>query len=447
MRTKLLFLGLCCLSARPTLAQVEPAAGQWKTWVIPSGAAMAVAPPPSAKATRAEAQTVLALAQRRDTAAQRQIRYWDAGAPGYRWQAIAEHLSSDPIFMWRGQTLMNIAIYDATVAAWHAKYAYRRTGPAGRRRSTACVALPTSPSYPSEHAVAAGAAAAVLGYVYPAKADSLRQLAEAAAQSRVLAGVAYPSDVQAGLDLGRRVAAAIIEKAKTDSCDAVWKGTVPTQASLWRDKRPPVAPMRGHWRPFVLASGRQFRPGPPPDPAADMQELKTAKRTQATMARAFHWATGNQWGEMLNRKLFETGLYLNAPRAARAYALLSVAAFDAGVACWDAKYVYWGIRPNQYDPTYQTVLPLTPPFPGYPSGHATLSNSRATVLGYLFPEDAELFLAKAREAAESRFDAGVHFRVDNTVGLDMGRKVGLEVIKRARQDGADAPPPRKVASR
>ncbi|MBJ6110232.1 phosphatase PAP2 family protein [Hymenobacter sp. BT523] len=447
MKTTVLLVGLSCLLAGPARAQMEPTAGEWKTWVIPSGAALAVPPPPSAKATRAEAQTVLALAQRRDSASRQLIRYWNAGAPGYRWQAISESLLHDPVAMWRAQALMNIAIYDATVAAWHAKYAYRRPGPDARHAEAACVAHNSSPSYPSEHAVAAGAASAVLAALFPAKADSLRQLAADAGRSRILAGVAYPSDVDAGFELGQRVAAAVLERAKTDSCDAVWKGAAPTQATLWHDKRAPVAPMRGHWRPFVLTSGRQFRPGPPPDYTADMQELKMAKRTPATMGRAFYWASNDYWGEMLNRKLFETGQYLDAPRAARAYALLSVAAFDAGVACWDAKFSYWGIRPDQYDPSYQPVLPVTPPFPGYPSGHATLSCARGTVLSYLFPEETQLCDAKAHEAAESRFDGGIHFRTDNIVGLALGKKVGLEVVKRARQDGADAPAPRKVASR
>lgn len=79
--------------------------------------------------------------------------------------------------------------------------------------------------------------------------------------------------------------------------------------------------------------------------------------------------------------------------------------------------------------------------PSYPSGHATTSSAKARVLGYLFPESARFFTAKAKEAADSRFEGGVHFRIDNEVGLTMGRQVGDEVVKRARQDGADSPPP------
>ena len=207
---------------------------------------------------------------------------------------------------------------------------------------------------------------------------------------------------------------------------------------LWNDKRPPINPMAGHCRPWVLKANNQFRPGPPPDPAEAMKELKAFKRPPRAAYRALAWEMTDFWGDVTEQKLFETNQYINAPHAARTYALVSVAALDAFTACWDAKYTYWSIRPNQYDTTYVPVLGFTPPHPSYPSGHATLSNARAIVLAYLFPDDASLFLNKAREAAESRFEGGVHFRVDNVVGLDIGQKVGQEVIKRARQDGADA---------
>ena len=441
MNVRLILMTACLMMGRPGYAQIEPGAGAWKTWVIPSGNAYRLPPPPDAKATQAELKTMLALQQKRDEADIRQIRFWNAGAPGYRWQTTIEQLHGGFPPAWiRAKALVNVAIYDATVAAWQTKYAYNRPRPSSTNTSlTPVLPTPRSPSYPCEHAVADGAAATILAYLFPAKADSLQQVAEGACRSRVLAGVAYPSDVKAGFDLGKRVAEAVIERAKTDGADAVWDGKRPTGSSLWTDKRPPIQPMAGYCKPWVLTAGNQFRPGPPPDPAGDMNELKQFKRSPQAVSRAFYWASSDFWGETLNQKLFETTIYLNAPRAARDYALVSVAASDAYTACWDAKYTYWSIRPDQYDSTYKPLLMFTPPHPSYPSGHATLSNARATVLAYLFPEDAAYFMDKAKEAAESRFEGGVHFRIDNVVGLDMGHKVGDEVVKRARQDGADSP--------
>src|SRR6202030_130569 len=70
-------------------AQVEPHAGQWKTWVIPSGSALRLAPPPGSDVTTTELQWVKDSAAQRDAAALAQVRYWDAGSPAYRWMQIA----------------------------------------------------------------------------------------------------------------------------------------------------------------------------------------------------------------------------------------------------------------------------------------------------------------------------------------------------------------------
>lgn len=447
MTTRLTLIAFCLLIIRTSFAQVEPGAGSWKPWIIPSGKAYRLPPPPDAKATQAELKTLLNLQATRDSAVIRQVRYWNAGAPGYRWQAATEQLYGFFPPAWvRAKALMNVAIYDATVAAWDAKYAYRRPRPSAHSKAlTSYLPNPDSPSYPCEHSVAAGAAATILAYLFPAKADSIQQVAQLASQSRVLAGVVYPSDAKAGFELGQRVAKAVIERAKTDGADAVWDEKRPTGPGLWNDKRAPIDPMIGHCKPWVLTAGNQFRPGPPPDPSEGMKELTNFKKNPRAIYRALYWATNDFWGEALNQKLFETNSYQNGPRAARAYALVSVAASDGYVACWDTKYTYWSIRPDQYDTTYVPILGVTPPHPSYPSGHATISNARATVLAYLFPDDASYFMNKAKEAAESRFEGGVHFRIDNVVGLDMGHKVGVEVVKWARQDrsavaGGGTPP-------
>ena len=50
----------------------------------------------------------------------------------------------------------------------------------------------------------------------------------------VLAGVQYPSDHDAGADLGKKIAEQVIAKAKTDGSDAVWMGSVPTGPCSWK---------------------------------------------------------------------------------------------------------------------------------------------------------------------------------------------------------------------
>lgn len=118
------------------------------------------------------------------------------------------------------------------------------------------------------------------------------------------------------------------------------------------------------------------------------------------------------------------------------YAATAVAYYDAFTACFDARYAYWGIRPDQYDTTYTPLVP-TPPFPGYPSGHAVMSGVVGKLFSYFFPAERALFMKIARLGAESRFHAGIHFRTDNDAGLEMGYKVAEKVIERINNDGAD----------
>src|SRR4029078_11203841 len=111
----------------------------------------------------------------------------------------------------------------------------------------------------------------------------------------------------------------------------------------------------------------------------------------------------------LAQKLFEYRLDTNAPRSARAYAPVSIAAYDATIACAEAKFHYWVARPIQFDSTITTVLP-TYGHPDYPSGHSTGLAATAQVLSALFPRDEHFFQSRAEEAAASRVWAGIHFR-------------------------------------
>jgi membrane-associated phospholipid phosphatase len=106
------------------------------------------------------------------------------------------------------------------------------------------------------------------------------------------------------------------------------------------------------------------------------------------------------------------------------------------VACWDAKYTYWLMRPITADPTLQTVF-ATPPFPSYPSGHSTLSSAVAEVFAELFPDAAAHYREKGEEASFSRLYAGVHYRFDVLAGEALGRRVGESVVAWARADGSE----------
>src|SRR5258708_24788916 len=74
-------------------AQVELRAGQWKTWVIASGSALRLPAPPDVAGTAAEIQWVKSCVAARTQANLAQVRFWDAGAPGYRWMQLTEQLA------------------------------------------------------------------------------------------------------------------------------------------------------------------------------------------------------------------------------------------------------------------------------------------------------------------------------------------------------------------
>ena len=132
---------------------------------------------------------------------------------------------------------------------------------------------------------------------------------------------------------------------------------------------------------------------------------------------------------------------------------------DAAVATFDTKYKYNTWRPEtaihmgqtdgndatDADASF-TPLIVAPCFPGYPSAHATLSNSAREVLERLYgPRRRSLILSnpavpgitlrytRLKEITEDIDDArvygGIHFRFEQEAGADLGRRVGEYLYK------------------
>jgi membrane-associated phospholipid phosphatase len=437
-------------------AQIEPNAGKWRTWVISSGRDYRVPPPPSPSETRVELRSMAGLIEHNDANTQQQIVFWNAGAPAYRWIDLinARMLAAVPTTAYpqRVYMYMTLAMYDATIAAWESKYFYNRRRPseADHHLPTA-LPVPNSPSYPSEHAAAAQAAAAVLAYFLPAEASSFQTKAEQAGWSRVLAGLQYPSDYTAGLALGRRVAEQVILKSQLDGSQTPWIGTVPTGPCKWvasldagGNISPPGNAAAANWKPMLLSSPSQFRPAPPlacgsSALLAEKEAVRTFPRTFVTNYKAYYWQSpeGLQtWPyRYADKWMFEDGLDRNAPRAARAYALIAAVQFDAFIASQDGKFTYWFIRPHQLDPA---IVPLfaVPYFPSYPSNHSTFSAARSEMLAYLFPTRADFIRAVGKEAGDSRIWAGIHYEMDNVSGKQLGKSVAEVFIAWAQSDGS-----------
>jgi membrane-associated phospholipid phosphatase len=456
----LLLLGSTLTSPGTGWAQprhsAEPHPESRQPWVLASASQFRLPPPPDAAATRMELGQLHGMSASRDAETLERVAWWNAAAPSYRWNeiALAEMLRAGvPVNLAsRHLALLHTALDDATAAAWDSKRAHNRARPgAADPTFRPAIAVPASPSYPDEHAVAAGVAAAVLAEIFPRRAEDFARLAEEAGHLRLVAGVAHPSDVVVGAALGQQVAAAALERARRDGTAQRWTGTVPAGPGQWSGTNPAL-PQAAGWTPWLLSSAADVRPPPPPAAdsparAAELAQLRAIERTPLSNARALFWeaAAGGlrsheYWNTHLGRLLFEHGAAADAPRAARAYALLNAAMFDAGVACWDAKYAYWTARPAQLDVGFRPVF-AAPNHPGYPSAHTCFSTAAAGVLGHLFPRDASVMAALAREAGESRLWAGIHTASDVTAGEAIGRAVVDRAVARARDGGAEGRAP------
>ena len=417
------------VSHSPANAKYE--AANWKLKLLNNPDQITNAAPPTVAQSQTELKTVKQRMNNLDENKIEQIKYWNAGAPSYRWNQVAPKLiEKKPELMLRIPTAwINLAIYDATILAWKEKIKYKRARPNHLDPSLKpSINVPATYSYPCERSVTAAAAANILAYFFPEKKDSILKLAHAASQSRIDAGVQFPSDVEAGWEIGEQVAMQVIEKAKNDGSALAWDGKMNKDPKKWTGPYP-LGITLAQFKPIILRSPDQFRPPAPPDFENDMKELKNFKQTFATRAQAYYWASsGESWSDVAGKKMFEYRMADDAPAAARIYAVLATAYHEVAIAIMDAKYAYWGIRPSQYDTTFKPLI-ATPPFPGYPSGHAAGAGTSSAVLEYFFPADAKQFQKIAQDCADSRFYAGIHFRTDNETGLTMGRQLGKYIVE------------------
>jgi PAP2 superfamily len=210
----------------------DPDAGGWRTFVVRSGPDVPAPPRNHSAQTRAELATLAADQAARDAspAIQAAIAKWDMQPAFAPWtQKTLTLIAANATSTGKAQRVMalaHVAMYDATVAAWRAKFRFRRASPERLDRALHPSIAGTEPTYPSEHAVLAGAAATVLKALYPADA-TLAGDEQEAATSRLYAGTNFPSDVSAGLALGEAVAQRVLAVAAADNLGTGQPGRLP----------------------------------------------------------------------------------------------------------------------------------------------------------------------------------------------------------------------------
>jgi membrane-associated phospholipid phosphatase len=210
----------CWFSATPPAGAMV---GQAKTYFLESGSQFRPAPPPAfnSPAFLAALGEVRQISNTR-TAEQTAIaQFWNLPAgtyqpPGY-WNeeatilAVKYHLGERETA--HLLALMNMVSHDIIVASHEAKYYYWLLRPTmADPNITLPIGLPNFPSYPSNHAAISAGMVRILGDVFPAERARLDVLAEEAMLSRVYGGIHYRFDGDAGLELGRRIAAYAAER-------------------------------------------------------------------------------------------------------------------------------------------------------------------------------------------------------------------------------------------
>lgn len=192
--------------------------GQARPFFLESGSQFRPAPPPAFGSPEFLA-AVAEVRQISDSRTPEQVAlavFWNLPPgthtpPGY-WNAEATRLAIQYRLTEREtahlMALMNMVSYDAVVASHEAKYHYWLLRPSQADAGiTLPIGLPNFPSYPSNHAAISAGMARVLGARFPAEQRRLDALADEAALSRVVGGIHYRFDGEAGLALGRTVAA------------------------------------------------------------------------------------------------------------------------------------------------------------------------------------------------------------------------------------------------
>lgn len=229
-------------SARDVATRPPEGAGRWvsatnakpltpgwvdvKPWLMPAAVKFRAKPPPDYGSTEftAAVDEVRRIADARTQEQARLAALWADGPGSYtppgRWNRIAADLiaqhklaESDAA---RVLVLLNMALMDAGIAYLDTQYTYWVLRPAQADPLIKMTApLPNSPSYPSGHASFSGAAAEVLGHLFPAEKAGLVARAEEATMSRMFGGIHYRFDGDAGLEQGRAIGRLAIERSRT----------------------------------------------------------------------------------------------------------------------------------------------------------------------------------------------------------------------------------------
>ena len=350
-----------------------------------------------------------------------------------------------PTMNTRTMAMVHTAMFDAINAVQPRFQPFKFTGTAAPNASA--------------DAASATAAHAVLMKLFP---DQRAALDEALAAS--LAKIPEGQDRNNGVAVGSAAAAQLLAWCADDRVSAVTQYRPMTKPGVYVMTTLPIGDDFGASRPWLLTKPDQFRPGPPPALTSDIW-ARDINETRKIGARASKERTAEQtevatfWivtgapsyngiirQAVANKKLSDV-------ETARVMALAFMAANDALVSVFDAKFAYQFWRPitavrngDQHgNPAVERDagwLPLVdaPLHPEYPCAHCISSAAVAKVLQTELGDDVSLSMTSpflpgvtrkwvrvsdyAKEVSNARIWSGVHYRNSAEVGAKMGGEIG-----------------------
>ena len=212
--------------ARPPMLPNFGAVVAWSATPAELVSARPPAPFPVASAQmKAEVAEVRRTVEHLSTAQRAIAQKWNDGAgtytpPGHWNDIAADHIrdaNMSEVRAARAFALVNMAMHDASVACWEAKYKYFNPRPSQLDPAIRTdIGLPNFPAYPSGHSTFSAAAADVLGYLFPGSATEFLAMADEAGMSRLYGGIHYMNDIKQGKAHGSRIATFTLRRAQAD---------------------------------------------------------------------------------------------------------------------------------------------------------------------------------------------------------------------------------------
>lgn len=225
----------------------------------------------------------------------------------------------------------------------------------------------------------------------------------------------------------------------------------------------------GSWKTVLLTSAEEFPVAAPVGTTSavyqtELNEIKSYQRNLTADQRSIikYWSAGSilRWNEILRELVSihnlapyqkEDGTYpapsasnpfaypifpfANPPYAARAYAYVSAAQYDALVAAWHYKQVYNRRAPYTIDSSVQALIPRTD-LPSYPSEDGVVAGVTVDMLKLLFPADIAYIQQKADEQKLYRIMCGANTRSEIEAGEALGKLVAAKYASRGKTDKA-----------